>query len=62
MGTVMKNVMTAILSLLLASAVSADELVLKNGSAFSGIVREEGDRVIVEMDFGTMSFKKIDVR
>jgi len=62
MGTVMKNVTTAILSLLLASAVSADEVVLKNGSAFSGIVREEGDRVVVEMDFGTMSFKKIDVR
>src|SRR5207244_4019169 len=40
----------------------ADEVVLKNGSAFSGIVREEGDRVVVEMDFGTMAFKKVDVR
>jgi hypothetical protein len=62
MGTVKKNMTAAILSLLLASAASADEVVLKNGSAFSGIVREEGDRVVVEMDFGTMSFKKVDVR
>lgn len=58
----MKNVQTVILSLLLASAASADELVLKNGSAFNGIVREEGDHVVIEMDFGTMSFKKVDVR
>jgi len=55
--------MTALaLTLALASAASADEVVLKNGSAFSGIVREEGDRIVVEMDFGTMSFKKVDVR
>ncbi len=55
--------MTALaLWLALASAASADEVVLKNGSAFSGIVREEGDRVVVEMDFGTMTFKKGDVR
>ncbi|HLY09622.1 MAG TPA: hypothetical protein VKW04_09990 [Planctomycetota bacterium] len=50
------------LSLALALSAQADEVVLKNGSAFSGIVREEGDRVVVEMDFGTMAFKKIDVR
>jgi hypothetical protein len=53
---------TLLLSLALVSAALADEVVLKNGSAFSGVVREEGDRVIVEMDFGTMSFKKVDVR
>jgi len=50
------------LSLALASAALADEVVLKNGSSFSGIIREEGDRVVVEMDFGTMSFRKVDVR
>src|SRR5204862_4833854 len=44
--------------LAMATAALADEVVLKNGSAFSGIVREEGDRVVVEMDFGTMAFKK----
>jgi len=53
---------TLLLSLALASAALADEVVLKNGSAFSGVVREEGDRVVVEMDFGTMTFKKVDVR
>jgi len=53
---------TLLLSLALASAALADEVMLKNGSAFSGIVREEGDRVVVEMDFGTMTFKKVDVR
>ncbi|HLY75664.1 MAG TPA: hypothetical protein VKU80_16195, partial [Planctomycetota bacterium] len=53
---------TLALSLALASTVLADEVVLKNGSAFSGVVREEGDRVVVEMDFGTMTFKRVDVR
>lgn len=62
MGTVMNLVKTATFSLLLASAALADEVVLRNGSVFSGIVREEGDRVVVEMDFGTMSFKRIDVK
>lgn len=62
MGNVKKIVTTVLLSLALATAAFADELVLRNGSAFSGIVREEGDRVSVEMDFGTMSFKKVDVR
>jgi hypothetical protein len=55
-------VRTLFLSLTLASAAFADEVVLRNGSAFSGIVREDGDRVIVEMDYGTMTFKKVDVR
>jgi hypothetical protein len=58
----MKMMRTLFLSLALASAALADEIVLRNGSAFSGIVREEGDRVIVEMDYGTMTFKKVDVR
>lgn len=46
----------------LASSASADELVLRNGSTFVGAVREEGDRVTIEMDFGTMSFRKVDVK
>jgi len=62
MTSVMKSVKTLAIVLALASAASADEVVLRNGSAFTGLVREEGDRVIVEMDFGTMSFKKVDVR
>jgi len=62
MANVMKSVKTLAILLSLASAALADELVLRNGSVFNGIVREEGDRVTVEMDFGSMSFKKIDVR
>src|SRR6185436_4234836 len=50
------------LSLAFASAALADEVVLKNGSSFSGVVREQGDRVIVEMDYGSMTFKKVDVK
>jgi len=62
MTPVMPIVRTLALFLALASAALADEVVLRNGSAFSGVVREEGDRVVVEMDFGTMTFKKVDVR
>ncbi len=62
MTPVMPIVRTLALSLALASAALADEVVLRNGSTFSGLVREEGDRVVVEMDFGTMSFRKVDVR
>ena len=58
----MNTVRTLLLSLALASAALADELVLKNGSSFNGIVRESGDKVTVEMDYGTMTFKKVDVR
>lgn len=46
----------------LRSLASADEVVLRNGSTFVGAVREDGDRVTVEMDYGTVTFKKIDVR
>lgn len=53
---------TLLLTLSLASAALADEVVLRNGSSFSGVVREEGDRVVVEMDYGSMTFKKIDVK
>jgi hypothetical protein len=49
-------------TLALAAPAAADEVVLRNGAVFSGIVREEGDRVVVQLDFGTMTFKKIDVR
>jgi hypothetical protein len=48
--------------LTLASAAVADELTLRNGSTFSGVVREQGDKVTIEMDYGSMTFKKIDVR
>lgn len=42
-------------------STTADEVVLRNGAVFEGIVTETGDRVVVKMAVGTMSFKKIDV-
>ena len=45
----------------LCREAAADELVLKNGAAFSGIVREEGEKVVIELDFGTMTFRKSEV-
>lgn len=45
-----------------APAARADEVVLRNGAVFSGVVREEGDRVVVEVDAGTMTFRRADVR
>jgi hypothetical protein len=62
MLNVMNTVRTVLLIVSLASAALADEVVLRNGSVFTGIVREEGDRVIVEVDFGTMAFRKVDVK
>ncbi len=53
-----------ILPAVLAAGTStwADEVVLRNGAVFSGVVREDGDRVVVQLDFGSMTFKRIDVR
>jgi hypothetical protein len=59
MGKVVRGVPVL---LLLALPVSADELVLRNGSVFVGSVTEQGDRVVIRLDVGTMSFLKIDVR
>jgi hypothetical protein len=44
------------------AAASADEVVLHNGAVFSGRVREQGNRVVVEMDAGSMSFLRVDVK
>jgi hypothetical protein len=54
--------MLILMSFIMVSTAFGDEVTLRNGSSFTGIVREEGDRVVVEMDFGTMTFKKVDVR
>ncbi len=51
-----------VLLALLAAPAAADEVVLRNGSRFSGRVLEQGDRVTVQMDYGTMTFRKLDVR
>src|SRR5258705_853632 len=53
----------AVLAILAAMAGSAkaDEVVLRNGARFEGQVRESGDSVVVTMDFGTITFRKMDV-
>lgn len=58
----MKAIPIALLLALAALPAAADELVLRNGSVFHGAVTEDGDRVVVRMDVGTMSFRKVDVR
>ena len=58
----MNGVKALLAVLLLAAPAVADEVILRNGSSFSGIVREEGDRVTITMDYGTMTFRRIDVR
>ncbi|HTF56109.1 MAG TPA: hypothetical protein VK661_02480 [Planctomycetota bacterium] len=44
-----------------AGAARADEVVLRNGARFEGQVRESGDSVVVTMDFGSITFRKMDV-
>jgi hypothetical protein len=44
-----------------AGTARADEIVLRNGARFEGKVKEHGDSVTVVMDFGSMTFRKMDV-
>ena len=53
---------TIVCILACAAVAAADELELRNGGIFSGIVKEVGDRVIVNMEYGSMSFKRVDVK
>jgi hypothetical protein len=55
--------LTATLAFLAAAAgaARADEVVLRNGARFEGEVKESGNSVIVKMDFGTITFRKMDV-
>ena len=48
--------------ILLGAPVWGDEVVLHNGAVFSGVVRESGGNVHVEVDFGTMTFRRSQVR
>ena len=58
----MSGMKSVLALLLLAAPALADEVVLRNGSVFSGVVLEQGDRVTIQMDYGSMTFRKIDVR
>jgi hypothetical protein len=41
-----------------AGLATADEVTLKSGGRFSGIVEEKGDKVIVRMEHGTVTFDR----
>jgi len=43
---------------LAATAAFADEVTLKGGGKFSGIVEEKGDKVVVRMEHGTVTFER----
>ncbi len=47
--------------LLLVSAAWADEVTLKNGKKFTGIAREQGETVVLEMAIGTVTIPKDQV-
>jgi hypothetical protein len=47
--------------LLLALPAAADEVVLRNGARFSGVVTRENGRVHVRMEVGEITFAAIDV-
>ncbi len=52
---------TISLILACAAAASADEVTLKGGGKFSGVVEEKGDKVIVRMEHGTVTFDRAKV-
>ena len=58
----MKTFLAFLTAASMSSVAFGDELTLRNGSTFTGAVRDEGDRVTIETEFGFMTFKKIDVR
>ncbi len=51
----------AVALLLLGSAAWADEVTLKNGKKFTGIAREQGETVVLEMAIGTVMIPKDQV-
>ncbi len=54
---------TLLLALLVpALPAGADELVLKNGAILSGVVTEQGDSVLLQLDIGSMTIARSQVR
>lgn len=49
---------TIALILACAAVASADEVTLKGGGKFSGVAEEKGDKVIVRMEHGTVTFDR----
>jgi len=57
----MRTLAAAVLAAAMAAPAAADEVVLRNGARFEGKVTESEGSVTVAMDFGSITFKKIDV-
>jgi len=57
----MKHVWASAILATAAGAAQADEVVLRNGARFEGHVKENDKTVTVVMDFGSVTFKRIDV-
>ncbi|MEW6356057.1 MAG: hypothetical protein AB1696_07025 [Planctomycetota bacterium] len=48
---------------LMASSAIADKVILKSGNTFQGQIVEENDKqIVIEMQYGTMTFKKEDIK
>ncbi len=52
---------TALGLLFLISGSFADEVHLKNGNKLRGIVREEGERIVVQMDMGSVTVSRSEI-
>jgi hypothetical protein len=52
---------TVLLSALLASSASADRVHLKGGAVLDGKVSEAGDKVVVQVESGTLSFRADEI-
>lgn len=58
----MSRPLAVLVALIASLPASADEVVLRNGSVFSGEVRESEGEVTVRFDLGTITFKRSEVR
>ena len=58
----MKNVIAAFAALALSVPALADEIRLKNGSVLEGVARDQGDSVVIELDAGTVTIPKDQIR
>lgn len=55
--------MKTIVALLLCSSIAlADEVQLKNGNVLRGVVKEQGDKITVQMDIGSITVDRSQVK
>ncbi len=50
-----------VLLALAAAPALADDVTLRNGKVVTGLAREEGDRIVVELPFGTVAYSRDEV-